>query len=408
MVRKSDDSKSAASSEYSSRSGSSRSGGSASRGFSSSRSGSKSPRGRRRSRSRSESRSWSRSRSASRSMSLSRSRSVSPRGRFRRRPGRRRSDSMSSRSKSMSRSSRSFSRSPVRRRGRRSSRSISSDRKFGRGRRWRGARDRSDSRARRREMLLERRKKQVEKESRQIAVEGFEESLKKEHIEEIFSFFGKVKDIYRDVILAPSAKPNREDPDDRLDAFVIEFEALAEAEDALQHMDGGEIGGKSLAVSKQKDFKFKRGVERRARMSVRSEPDQQGRGVRLEGPRFASPRVGRGRRPLERGLGSPPRRDRRPGGRGGRISLSPPGRRFSPRGRFVPRRGDGRGRGRGRGDRFGLRGSNERDFNPRGSRESGFSSENRDRRPRPRSRDSPDRSTSPMRDRNTREVDMED
>mmetsp|Transcript_24965 Transcript_24965/g.98633 ORF Transcript_24965/g.98633 Transcript_24965/m.98633 type:complete len:186 (-) Transcript_24965:3776-4333(-) len=72
MARKSDDSKSAASSEYSSRSGSSRSGGSASRGFSSSRSGSSSPRGRRRSRSRSESRSWSRSRSGSRSMSRSR------------------------------------------------------------------------------------------------------------------------------------------------------------------------------------------------------------------------------------------------------------------------------------------------------------------------------------------------
>ncbi|KAJ8904152.1 hypothetical protein NDN08_000679 [Rhodosorus marinus] len=400
MARKSDDSKSAASSEYSSRSGSSRSGGSASRGFSSSRSGSKSPRGRRRSRSRSESRSWSRSRSGSRSMSRSRSRSVSPRGRFRRRPGRRRSDSRSSRSKSMSRSSRSFSRSPVRRRGRRGSRSISSDRNFGRGRRWRGARDRSDSRARRREMMLERRKKQEEKESRQIAVEGFEESLKKEHIEEIFSFFGKVQDTYRDVILAPSVKPNREDPDDRLDAFVIEFEALAEAEDALQHMDGGEIGGKSLAVSKQKDFKFKRSVERRARMSVRNEPDPQGRGVRLEGPRFESPRVGRGRRPPERRLGSPPWRDRRPGGRGGRMSsLSPPGRRFSPRGRFVPRRGDGRGRGRG--ERLGPRGSNERDFNPRGSKESGFGSENRDRRPRLRNRDSRDRSTSPMRDRQT-------
>mmetsp|Transcript_24965 Transcript_24965/g.98631 ORF Transcript_24965/g.98631 Transcript_24965/m.98631 type:complete len:323 (-) Transcript_24965:2964-3932(-) len=322
----------------------------------------------------------------------------------------------------MSRSSGSFSRSPVRRRGRRGSRSISSDRKFGRGRRWRGARDRSDSRARRREMMLERRKKQQEKESRQIAVEGFEESLKKEHIEEIFSFFGKVQDIYRDVILAPSVKPNREDPDDRLDAFVIEYEALAEAEDALQHMDGGEIGGKSLSVSKQKDFKFKRGVERRARMSVRNEPDPQGRGMRLEGPRFESPRVGqsprvgRGRRPPERRLGSPPRGDRRPGGRGGRVSsLSPRGRRFSPRGRFVARRDDGLGRGRGG---FGMRGSKERDFNPRGSRESGFGSENR--KPRQRNRDARDKSTSPMRERHTsqngdsprnnrrREVDMED
>jgi len=141
------------------------------------------------------------------------------------------------------------------------------------------------------------------------------------HLEEIFSTFGKIKDIE---FGNDKAKPwiNK--------GFAyIEYETPEEAQNAMKHMDGGQIDGQEITAA---PVLMPRAPARRPSPKRRSPVGGRRRSPSPGRRRNSPPRGGRRRSPSPRRRRSPSPRRRSPprrGGGGGR-SRSPVGRRRSP------------------------------------------------------------------------------
>merc|ERR1719282_2299087 len=148
-------------------------------------------------------------------------------------------------------------------------------------------------------------------------------NVNRDHLQEIFSTFGKIKDI--------EFGSERMRPWLNKGFAYIEYDNSEDAKNALRHMDGGQIDGQEVTAAPVLVPRYQPRRRSPPRRRSRSPPRRRSRSP----PRRSPPRRrfgGRSRSPPRRRSPSPRRRSR---SRSGRRSRSPPARRG---GRSPPRR----------------------------------------------------------------------